>query len=256
MTSNTNPYLSVVVPTYNEERRIGKTLSSIREFLDGQDYDYEVLVVDDGSGDTTPGVVEIIAEGWPQLKLLFNEHNQGKGAVVRQGMLAARGQWVLFTDADNATPISELDKLLPHAQQYEVVIGSRHCPGAHIHVPQAKHRILLSRASNLLIRLTAVPGVWDTQCGFKLFQSNAGKNIFANVTLKRWGFDFEALMIARRLGYPIKEVGIEWYNDPDSKFANREAVKTLLDLLVVKWRMLRGGYDRVGYIRETPTPRY
>ncbi|MBN2585278.1 glycosyltransferase family 2 protein, partial [Patescibacteria group bacterium] len=183
-------YLSVVIPAYNEERRIGKTLAAVRQFLDKQTYAYEVLVVDDGSNDTTNAIVSIIADGWPELKLIDNRINRGKGAVVKQGVLAARGQYILFADADNATPIEQVDKLLPYVDQYPIVVGSRYCAGGHVHIPQARHRIFLSRTSNLLIRILAVPGIYDTQCGFKLFEQRAGKNIFANVKLSRFGFDF------------------------------------------------------------------
>lgn len=237
-------YLSVVVPAYNEERRIGKTLAAMRQFLSKQLYSYELLVVDDGSTDTTQAVVDIIAEAWPELRMISHPINKGKGAAVRTGVLAARGKYILFADADNSTPIEQVDKLLPYINQYPVVIGSRHCPGGHVHITQSRHRILLSRASNLLIRFLAVPGVYDTQCGFKLFEQRAGKNIFASVKLERWGFDFEVLVIARHLGYQFKEVGIDWYNDAESKVrAGREALRTLRDLFWVKLNLLRGVYS-------------
>lgn len=244
-------FLSVIIPAYNEERRIGKTLAAIRQYLDRQDYEYKVVVSDDGSRDTTIPIVQVIQEGWKQLQLVQAPYNQGKGAAVKRAMLDARGKYLLFTDADSSTPIEEIEKLLPHIQDYEIVFGSRHCPGAHVHISQAWYRILLSRLSNLLIRFMAVPGVYDTQCGFKLFERNAGKNVFANVTLDRFGFDFEALMIARRLKYRMKEVGINWYNDEESKVrTGREAIRTLMDLFRVRWRMMQGKYDSVGYINR------
>jgi len=251
MTEKDNIFLSVVIPTYNEERRIGRTLVIVREFLDSQNYPYEVIVVDDGSKDTTCSIVKIISESWLYIRLIANPINRGKGAVVKQGILNAQGKYILFTDADNATPIEQVKKLLEFVPHYQIVIGSRHCPGAKIHIPQARHRILLSRASNLLIRLLAVPGVYDTQCGFKLFERNAGKMIFSNVKLERFGFDFEALVIANHLGYRLKEVGIEWYNDPESKVrAGRESLRTLRDLLRVKLNLMRGVYSRAGYIHN------
>lgn len=255
MIDQNNIYLSVVIPAYNEERRIGKTLVSIRDFLNKQNYNYEIIVVDDGSNDTTKDIINIMADGWPQLRFIYNQINRGKGAVVRQGVLNSKGQCILFTDADNATPIEQVDKLLQHIEEFPIVIGSRHCPGGKIHIPQARHRIILSRASNLLIRLLAVPGVWDTQCGFKLFECNAGKNIFANIQLARFGFDFEALAIAQHLGYKFKEVGIEWYNDPESKVrAGKEALRTLRDLLKIKSNLMRGVYSKGGYVHESPLP--
>ncbi|MBU1083091.1 glycosyltransferase family 2 protein [Patescibacteria group bacterium] len=250
---NNSIFLSVVIPTYNEERRIGKTLVSVKQFLNSQNYPYEVIVVDDGSSDTTRSIIQIISEGWPHIRLITNTINRGKGAVVKQGVLNAQGQYILFTDADNATPIEQVSKLLQYVEEFPVVIGSRHCPGGKVHIPQARHRIILSRASNLLIRLLAVPGVWDTQCGFKLFERNAGQNIFANVQLEKWGFDFEALTIAAHLGYKFKEVGIEWYNSPESKVrAGREALRTLRDLLRVKSNLMRGVYSSTGYIHTFP----
>lgn len=249
-------FLSVIIPAYNEERRIGKTLAAIRQYLSKQDYDYEVIVSDDGSRDTTIPVVQIIQEGWSQLRYLKVPYNQGKGAVVKRAVLDARGKFLLFTDADNATPIEEIEKLLPYTKDFQIIFGSRHCPGAKVYISQAWHRILLSRLSNILIRILAVPGVYDTQCGFKLFERNAGKNVFANVTLDRFGFDFEALMIAKRLGYKMKEVGINWYNDEESKVrTGREAIRTLRDLFKIKWRMIRGVYNSVGYVHQAPLPR-
>ncbi len=249
-------FLSVIIPAYNEERRIGKTLAAIRQYLDRQSYNYEVIISEDGSNDTTIPIIQIIQEGWKQLRLVRAPYNQGKGAAVKRGMLEANGRWLLFTDADNSTPIEEIEKLLPYTKDFQIIFGSRHCPGAHVHIPQAKHRIILSRMSNLLIRILAVPGVYDTQCGFKLFERNAGKNVFANITLNRWGFDFEALMIALRLRYKMKEVGINWYDDKESKVrAGKEALKTLFDLLRVKWRMIRGAYNKVGYVHQAPIPK-
>ena len=249
-------YLSVVIPAYNEERRIGKTLAKFRRYFDAQNYAYEVIVSDDGSSDTTREIVNIIAEGWPQLRLLTASYNQGKGAVVKRGMLSARGQYVLFADADNATPIEELEKFWPYIKTYPIVFGSRYCFGAQVHIAQARHRIILSRLSNLLIRTMAVPGVWDTQCGFKLFERNAGQNIFANVRLTRFGFDIEAFAIARQLGYQFKEVGINWYNDFDTRVrTGREALRTLRDLFKITWNKLHGKYRKVGYIQQSPAVR-
>lgn len=245
------PYLSVVIPAYNEERRIGRTLAKVREYLDNQTFTYEVVVSDDGSHDTSTAIVKIIQEGWPNLRLILAPQNEGKGAAVKRGILATRGDYVLFTDADNATPIEEIEKLLPHIPQYPIIFGSRHIMGAKICVPQVKHRAWLSRLSNLLIRVVAVPGVWDTQCGFKLFQSRAAKNIFANVQLTRFGFDIEAFVIARELGYPYKEVGINWYNDFDSRVrAGREALRTLFDLFRIRYFISQGKYKRVGYVQN------
>lgn len=244
-----NLTLSVIFPAYNEESRLGKTLTLAREYLDKQDYDYEVIVVDDGSTDITAKLVEEFMRSWPQLKLIKQPKNLGKGAAVKAGVMAARGDFILFSDADGSTPIEEIERLWPYAKDWPVVIGSRHCPGAKVHIKQVWLRIWLSRASNLLIRVLAVPGIWDTQCGFKLFQQNAAKAIFSHVTIKKWGFDFESLVIAQHLSFRLKEIGINWYNDPQSSVkAGREAIRTLIDLFKIKLRLLRGGYDRIGYV--------
>ncbi|MFH1088499.1 MAG: dolichyl-phosphate beta-glucosyltransferase, partial [Patescibacteria group bacterium] len=249
-------FLSVVIPAYNEEKRIGKTLVELRTFLDKQQYLYEVLIINDGSTDETHKIIDAVAQGWPQLKLVSNLVNRGKGAVVRQGVLSALGQYILFSDADNATPIDQIDKLLPYAEQYPVVIGSRHCTGAKIHIPQARHRIILSRLSNLIIRWLAVPGAYDTQCGFKLFQRDTAREIFERVTINRFGFDFEALAIAHHLGYSFKEVGVDWYNDGASKVrAGRDAIRTLWDLLKVRRNLNNEIYQKKIYdIKIMPVP--
>ncbi len=242
---NTSIFLSAVIPAYNEEQRIGATLAGLRKFLDKQTYAYEVIVVNDGSNDATFSIVDLIARDWPQLKLLSNLKNQGKGAVVRQGILSAQGQYILFSDADNATPINQINKLLQYIEQYPVVISSRYCPGARIVVHQAWYRVWLSRLSNRLIRLVLLPGIYDTQCGFKLFKHQPAKDIFSRVTINRFGFDFEALAIARYLKYSFKEVGIDWYNDGASKVrAGRDAWRTLKDLLKVKWNLSQDVYKR------------
>lgn len=235
-------YLSVVVPLYNEANRITDTLNLFREYLDRQPYTYEVVLVDDGSEDATVTVVRQLTHNWPQAKLLVNAH-RGKGAVVKQGILVAGGEYILFTDADNSTHIGQIEKLLPHIGEYAVVFGSRHCPGAKIMVPQGMLRIILSRLSNLLVRWLLVPGIYDTQCGFKLFQQKPAQDIFSKVTINRFGFDFEALAVADRLGYKFKEVGVEWHNAGESKVrAGRDALRTLSDLFRVKLNLWRGVY--------------
>lgn len=238
-------YLSIVIPAYNEAARILKTLAAIKKYLAAQSYAYEVLVADDGSLDTTLTLVGSMAADWPQLRWLANPVNRGKGAVVKEGVMAAIGEYILFTDADNSTSIEQLAKLLVYTNEYPVVFGSRHHPDGKVRVLQARHRIILSRLSNLLIRWLLLPGVYDTQCGFKLFEKGPAQEIFRRATINRFGFDFEVLAIARHLGYPIKEVGIDWFNDGASKVrAGREALRTLRDLLKVKWNLLRGKYKQ------------
>ncbi len=243
---NTNPkepYLSIVIPAYNEEKRLPKSLAEIRCFLKSQPFSYEVIVVSDGSQDGTVKLVRRLAKNHRALRVIDNKVNRGKGAVVRDGVLSARGKYILIADADNATPIEELNKLLVWVDKFPIVFGSRHKPGAKIMVKQGFWRVLLSRASNLLIRFLLLPGIYDTQCGFKLFEANAAKTIFPLSTIDHFGWDFEVLAIARELGYTFFEQPIVWYNDPESKVrAGRDAFRTLQDLLKVRWNMLQGRY--------------
>lgn len=237
------PHLSVVVPAYNEARRLPKTLAIFRQYFACQPISYEIIVVSDGSTDGTAKLVKKIKKSHRQVRLVENKVNRGKGAVVRDGVMAARGKYILIADADNATPIEQLEKLMPHINKFPIVFGSRHKPGAHIVIKQNFWRIILSRASNLLIRWLLVPGIYDTQCGFKLFESNAAKNIFALGTIDRFGWDFEILAIARELGYTFFEQPIVWYNDPESKVrAGRDSLRTLQDLITVRLNMTKGRY--------------
>ena len=241
--TNSRIYLSVVIPAYNEERRLPKSLAEIKRFLIRKPFSHEVIVVSDGSEDGTVSLVRRLARNYPELRVIDNKVNRGKGAAVRDGVLAARGRYVLVSDADNATPISELDKLMAWIDKFPIVFGSRHKPGAKIMVKQGFWRVVLSRASNLLIRWLLLPGIYDTQCGFKLFENSAAKSIFPLATIDRFGWDFEVLTIARELGYSFFEQPIVWYNDPETKVrAGRDALRTLRDLLKVKWNILKGHY--------------
>lgn len=236
------PDITIVIPAYNESRRLPKTLELIFEYFQGKESAYEIIVVSDGSSDETVAVANKYTEQHP-VTVVEKVINQGKGAAVRTGVHAAKGKTILITDADSSTPIEELEKLQQDIDRYDVVIGSRHVPDSKIHVTQPFHRVVLSRASNLLIRALLCPGIYDTQCGFKLFRQKAAKDIFEQVTLNRFGFDFESIMIAQRMGYRVRERGVDWYNDTDTKVrAGKEAVRTLADLLRVKWRMLTGQY--------------
>jgi len=241
--TNGKNHLSIVIPAYNEERRLPKTLSAIRSFLKKKPFAYEVVVVSDGSTDGTVPLMRRLKRRYPYLRVIENEANRGKGAVVRDGVLASRGRYILVADADNATPIEELDKLISLINKFPIVFGSRHKPGAKIMVKQGFWRVILSRVSNLLIRWLLIPGIYDTQCGFKLFEAGAAKNIFPLATIDRFGWDFEVLAIARELGYSFFEQPITWYNDPESKVrAGRDSLRTLQDLLKVRFNMLKGRY--------------
>jgi len=251
---NTVPFLSLVVPAYNEEQRLPVTLERVLAYLDGQDYSYEVIVVDDGSDDNTVDVIRPLLDKYSQLRLVENDH-RGKGYTVRTGMLAARGEQVIFTDADLATPIEEIDKMLPFLQDgYDVVIGSREGLGAERH-GEPFHRHLMGRVFNLMVRLVAVGNFQDTQCGFKGFRREAAHEVFnrlrihgADAGVIQGGavtaFDVEVLFVTQRCGYRIKEVPVTWHYGVNSKVnALRDSIRMFQDVLQVRLNALRGLYD-------------
>lgn len=213
----TKPRLSVIIPAYNEQDRIGATLQSVSRYLSKQDYAWEVLVANDGSKDNTAKVVKHFTLQDSRFRILDNKENHGKGYVVKQAMLQARGDVRLFMDADNSTSIDHIEKMWPYFEKgYEVVIGSRRVPGAKIAVHQSWYKELLGRIGNLVIQIFAVPGISDTQAGFKAFSAKAAEDIFKRVKDQRWAFDVEALAIARKLKYKIAQIPIYWVNDPKS----------------------------------------
>lgn len=235
-----------MIPAYNEERRLPTTLDSILKYLAEKAIpDCEVLVVDDGSSDGTVALAERYHDEHPQVRVLRNPGNRGKGYSVRHGMLKARGEWVLFTDSDLSAPIEELDKLFEAAapRRAKVAIGSRALDRKLIGVHQSGFRETAGRIFNLLMRLTVGLPFADTQCGFKLFESEAAREIFRRVRIERFGFDAEALFIARRLGYATVEVPVRWNHAEGAKVSMfRDSVEMFLDLLRVRWNQVRGLY--------------
>lgn len=240
--------LSIVIPAYNESRRLPATLAAISEYLELSTVSAEVIVVDDGSSDNTAQAARgVPGKGMPP-KIIGFEGNRGKGAAVKEGLLAAKGDYVLFMDADNSTHITEVEKLLPVAEQgTPVVVGSRYISPDSIKIKQPWYRVMISRNGNRLIRYTILPGVIDTQCGFKLFSRDAARNIAEKLTMNRFSFDIELLVIAQQLGYQITEVAVNWYDAPGSKVARpiRDSFRTLRDLGTIKYNQLRGRYQPV-----------
>ncbi len=238
--------LSVIIPVYNEEARVGKTLEDSLSYLRKRKIRAEVLVVDDGSKDRTVQMVEKFGKkvkGTQTLRILKQGTNRGKGAAVRLGALAAKGEVVLFMDADNATPLSEFEKFRPlFAEGIGVVIGSRAVDRSQVKIPQPLYRQALGRAANLVIQVLVVWGIWDTQCGFKAFSRKAATAIFHLQTIDRFGFDFELLFLAHKLGFSIKEVSVQWFNSPYSKVRLSDYFGTLLELLSIRWKDLTGRY--------------
>jgi dolichyl-phosphate beta-glucosyltransferase len=240
-------YLSVIIPAYNEEKRISNTLLDIDHYLSKQDYSYEIIVVSDGSKDKTAQIVKKFTDLIKNLRLIDNKENHGKGWVVRQGMLEAQGEIRLFMDADNATTIEHFEKMLPLFEQgYQVVIGSRDkkdAAGAKQAVPQSFLKRQLGNLGNILIQLLAVSGIWDTQCGFKAFQAKTAQDIFSRAKIDRWGLDIEALALARKLGYRIGVIPVNWVNDPDSRVSWKGYLNTFRELFKIKWNFITHKYD-------------
>lgn len=235
-----------MIPVYNEEMRIGKTLEESLRYLKSARLSAEILAVDDGSSDKTLEVLDRFkrkVSGRLSLKVLKHGKNKGKGAAVKTGALAAQGETVLFMDADNATPLSEFDKFRPLLKSgVQVVVGSRAVDRSQVKVPQPLYRQALGRIANLAIQLLVVPGIWDTQCGFKAFGREAALKIFPQQTIHRFGFDFELLFLAHKYGFSIREVSVEWFNSPFSKVRLGDYPHTLIELFTIRWNDLKGVY--------------
>ena len=237
------PHLSLVVPAYNEERRIGRTLDQAAAYLGAGKFTWEILVVDDGSTDRTREIVEEAGRRTPGIRVLPVAHG-GKGWAVRQGMLAARGRLRFMADADLAMPIDQLDGFLARADEgYDVMIASREAPGARrFGEPQMRH--LMGRVFNWVVRIMAVRGFQDTQCGFKCFTAGAADDLFRVVGIDGFGFDVELLYAAKKRGLAVVEVPIEWHYQPRSKVRPfRDSVLALADILRIRVRSLAGRYD-------------
>lgn len=230
-------HLSVIIPAYNEEKRLAKTLNSINDYLSKQNYDSEILVVDNGSTDDTVGVVRMLGGKIKGLRLVSGQAGRGKGFAVKKGTLEARGDYRIFTDADNSTPIEQIEKMWPYFRQdYDVVIGSRDIKGSLLDPPQPfLRKMILGKGFRLLRKF--IIGLWniqDTQCGFKCFTEKAALNIFPKITIMGFSFDAEVLFIAQKLGYKIKEVPVHWKNDLESKVKFGDTIKMAMDLIKIR----------------------
>jgi len=238
-----NPLLTIIIPAYNEERRLPTTLPQVADFVEAQDYPAEILVVDNASTDRTSDVVRAVAAEHPIISLLY-QPIQGKGAAVRKGMLEGRGEYLFICDADLAMPIEEVNKFLPPTlSDYDVAIASREAAGA-IRYNEPWYRHLMGRVFNLLVRLLAVPGIQDTQCGFKCLRREAARDIFTIQKIDGWAFDVEILHIARRRGYRIVEVPIHWYYGEGSRVSPiRDSINMLVEVLHIRRSGRSGLYD-------------
>jgi glycosyltransferase involved in cell wall biosynthesis len=238
------PLLSLVIPAYNERERLPRTLRAIRRYLAEHDLAAEVIVVDDGSRDGTGALAARRAERWPTLRVLSTPH-RGKGHAVRAGLLVARGRYTMFCDADLSMPLAELRKFLPPERaDAEVAIASREAPGARRY-DEPLRRHLMGRAFNLLVRALVLPGIQDSQCGFKCFRTDLARRLAAVQTLDGWGFDVELLFVARRWGYRVEEVPIEWHYAASSRIAPlRDSWRMARDVWAVRRNARQGRYHR------------
>jgi dolichyl-phosphate beta-glucosyltransferase len=232
------PRWSVVIPAFNEARRLPPYLADVIGYFDGRGEPYEVLVVDDGSSDGTADVVTAIARTHPSVRLLQQERNQGKGAAVRRGMLAAQGERRLFSDADGATPIVEVKRLeAALAAGADIAIGSRAQLDPSVSVVARPHRVLAGRIFSWLVGRFAIRDVIDSQCGFKAFTAAAATDLFGRLRTRGFGFDVEVLLLAQAAGYRIVEVGVNWVDQPGSKVAVvTDGPRMLWDVARVRWR--------------------
>jgi dolichyl-phosphate beta-glucosyltransferase len=248
---DSNIDLAIIIPAYNEENRIERTIRSIRSYLANKQLSYEILIVSDGSTDGTVQLINNIMKETKNLRLIHNHINHGKGWVVRQGMLSTKARIRLFMDADNATTVEHYDLMAPlFAKGYQVVIGSRDskdAEGAKQEVPQNFIKRCLGNISNVLIQMMAVKGIWDTQCGFKALTATAADDIFSRSKIDRWGFDIELLLLAKKLRYSIAIIPVKWINDFNSKVKLSAYGKTFVELVQIRWWMLKGDYNISGH---------
>ena len=236
------PFLSIGIPAHNEEVRLPATLQQVAEFTAKQDYLIEVIVVENGSRDRTLQIAQEFVRGFPQLRVLHSKLS-GKGRAVRMGMLAAHGEYRFMCDADFSMPGEEINRFLPPVLDgYDIAIASREAPGA-VRYDEPAYRHFVGRIYNTMIRVLALPGLNDTQCGFKCFRGSAAEVLFPQQTLTGWSFDVEVLFIARRLGYRIVEIPIPWYFNAGSKIRVwHDSLSMGTDLLKIRANALRGRY--------------
>lgn len=236
------PYLSIIIPAHNEEARLPSALEQIAAFLKAQTYTSEVIVVENGSSDGTFPLAQRFAETFPPLKVI-HEEQRGKGLAVKRGMLEACGEYRFVCDTDLSMPITEIQKFMPTLLPgVQVAIGSREATGA-IRYNEPGYRHFIGRAFNLMVRIMALPGLQDSQCGFKMFRGDIAAQVFPLQTLEGMSFDVEVLFICRRKGFQIAEVPIPWYFNPDSRVRLfRDSFRMFFDLITIRFNALRGRY--------------
>ena len=244
-TESSSPCLSVVIPAYNEESRLVPTLAAIHTYLETRDYSSEMIVVSDGSTDDTARFTQEWEPAGCSLTVIDRKENRGKGYTVREGASRARGELILFSDADHSTPIEEVEKLLPFFRDgYDLVIGSRNLRESELEIHQPFYRELMGRVFNGLVRAMTVRGIRDTQCGFKGFTRGAMEKIAPLCLIDGFSFDVEMLFLARKLGLRIKEVPVRWLNAPGSSISPiRDSVRMFADVCRIRVNAMKGRYD-------------
>ena len=245
MTMESQPELSIIIPAYNEELRLPRTLGRIRAYIEATGISSEIIVVDDGSRDGTVQFMESQMAAWPALRLVKNPGNRGKGYSVRKGMLEARGKIVLFTDADLSAPIEEADKLLAALASHDIAIGSRAMDRGLIEVHQPWTRELAGIIFNGIVRAVLGLKIEDTQCGFKAFRRDRSHIIFQQQRIDRFGFDPELLFLAKRNGLTIAEVPVRWANDSGTTVSFWDGARAMFfEVARVRWNAITGKYPR------------
>jgi dolichyl-phosphate beta-glucosyltransferase len=248
-----DPELSVVIPAFNEAASIAASLSRLRDYLDRERLAWEIIVVDDGSTDTTPAAVRAVAASDPRIRVTLAGH-RGKGAAVRRGMMEATGAWRFMADADLSMPADNIARFFAAQREMSprphIVIGSREAPGARrIGEPWQRH--VAGRLFNYLVQAIGVPGLRDTQCGFKMFSAESARALFPQTTIDGFAFDVEVLFLARQSGFVVREVGIDWHCRLDSRVSLWRGIAAFADIVRVRWNAWRGKYELTKVAEET-----
>lgn len=244
MNAQNSVFLSIVVPAYNEEKRLPQTLERILAYTKTNSWVTEIVVVDDGSGDRTVDLVRAVMQQRPEVRLLSNAGNRGKGFSVRRGVMESRGRYVLFSDADLSAPIEEADKMVATLDEgWDVVVGSRDIDPSLLELPQGKMRRLAGRVFRNLVYVVLGLPFLDTQCGFKAFRREAALAVFNKQRIEGFGFDVEILFLARRQNLRVVEIGVRWRNDPATRVhLMRDSLRMAFDVFRVRWLALTGAY--------------
>jgi len=240
-------HLSVIIPAYNESKTLKEKVSEYNQYLSAQNYDYEIIIVNDGSLDDTAEISKCLENEISRIRLIDNQINRGKGAAVKQGFQNATGNYQLFLDADGATSINHLDKVWEHFQNgADLVIGTRNsldADGAWQKIKQPFWKRSLGKFGNIIIQTLSVPGIWDTQCGFKIFKAEAINNIIPQQTVNRWAFDVELLVIARKKKLNIAKIPVVWKNSNLSRVGLRGYFTSLKEILKIFLNKISGKYN-------------